>query len=132
MEPETITLREVRFAIKACSDHSELSKKAEVAENVKKAAMMGVFERLLGIKTEQELKDLDADKLAKIARRRLRAGDVVLDGIDEETLFRVIKHSQARRNVAWKDVFVRECGEARAADILENAAEMHSYKFVQP
>jgi hypothetical protein len=48
--------------------------KTDAADRKKKAASMLVFERLLGVMTEDWLRRLFPEKMKRLARRRIRAG----------------------------------------------------------
>lgn len=127
-----VTLKDVTAAAKACREESVARKEAADADAAKKTAYMKVFEALLGVKTEDEVKALSPDKLVRLARRRIKKGDVILDGIDAEVLLeKVIQKSQARRNVSWKDCFVAVLGESKATEIVNATDESYSYKFVE-
>jgi len=127
---DKITLKEVTFAQKACADHSKLSKEATAAEQIKLAAMMGIFERLLGVKSMDEVAALSPKDIAGIAKRRLKRGDVELEGCDLELLLKVIQQSQCKRNVSWKDEFIKALGEKKATEIINATPERYSYKAV--
>lgn len=127
---EKITLKEVTFAQKACADHAKLSKEASAAEEIKLAAMMGIFERLLGVKSMDDVAQLSPKDIAAIAKRRLKRGDVELEGFDLELLLKVIQQSKCQRNVSWKQAFIDALGESEAQKIINATPERYSYKAV--
>lgn len=126
-----ITIKEVKFGIKACADAARRAQEADAADEIKKAAIMGVFERLLGVKTAAEVAAMSPDDIAKVAKARVRRGDVTLEGFELDLLLKVIKQSACRRNVAWKDAFVSMLGESEAAKVMNQAPQSYSYKFVE-
>lgn len=127
---EKITMKEVKFAQKACADASTLAQQARNADEVKAAAMMGIFERLLGVKSMDDVAQLSPADIAAIAKKRLKRGDVELEGCDLELLLKVIKQSQCKRNVSWKDEFIKALGESKATEIINATPERYSYKAV--
>ena len=129
---QVLTKDLVYRAALACSRSSKARKDAEQREEQKTIAIMRVFEPLLDIKSEQELKALSLTEVLKVAKRRIESGKVQLDKITPERLYACIKLSQARRNVAWKDVFLAQLGEARVQEVLSETAESFSYKIVLP
>lgn len=126
---EKLTKKEISFAIKACADATTTRRAAEAADQVKSAAMMGVFERLLGVKTMAEVAAMSLSDIARVAKGRVKRGDVELEGYELEVLLKVIQESQCRRNVSWKDEFVKALGEAEAAKIIAGTPESRSFKF---
>lgn len=125
-----VSLKSVRRAAKACKEATEARKEAEACDAEKRAAMMTVFQSLLGVKSEDEVASLSPDALIKLARKRIRAGLVQLDGIDAEKLLdQVIQKTQSRRSVSWKDAFIAELGASKATELTEAAEESFSYKF---
>lgn len=127
---EKISLAEVKRASRACRVSTEKRREHESAEAEKKVAMMVIFEKLLGIKSEADVAEMSPEAIQKLGRKRIRAGLVELDGIEAEVLLeKVIQKSQSRRNVSWKDVFIGLEGESKATDIIANTPESFSYKF---
>jgi len=126
-----VSLKDVRAAAKACTEASSARKTAESAEAGKKSAMMKIFEPLLGVKTEDEVAALSPEALAKLAKKRIRAGLVEFNGIDAEVLLnQVIQKTQSRRSVSWKDAFIAELGASKATELTEATDESFSYKIV--
>lgn len=125
-----IKVKDVRLAIRACSQASEKAKESAAADEIKKSAMLAVFERLIGVKSEKELAAYSLEEIEKLARRRVKKGEVELEGFTLEELLKVIKLSAARRNVSWKDAFIAELGEGKAQEMIKGTVESHSFKFV--
>jgi len=127
-----IEVSDVRAAIKACSEASEKRKAADAADEARKRAAMKVFEALLEVKSESQLQSYSPDELRRAARRRIQAGKVKLEGIDVDVfLDQVIQKSWSGRSISWKNEFVAELGESKAAEVMQQAAECFSYKFVE-
>ena len=81
--------------------------KTDAADRKKKAASMLVFERLLGVMTEDRFRRLSPEKMKRLARRRIRAALVQLAGISAEDLLGKVsqKSKSERRPSCWKDCF---------------------------
>ena len=132
MDSLSITLPEVKRAAAACDRATEARRAAERSDTDKTIALLKVFEPLLGIKSEAELKALSLDQVRRIARRRIDSGAVKLRGITLECLMGCIELAAARRNVSWREVFLMELGEARVQEVLSKTDETFSYKIVLP
>src|ERR1051326_2935755 len=130
MEKLTIKLSEVRFAVRACETAGAKQREADAADEIKKAAMLTVFEPLLGVKSLAQLQLMSRDEICKLAQRRVKKGEVELEGFELAQLFDVIEQSACRRNVSWKEAFLAELGEARAKELQGQAMPSYSYKFV--
>lgn len=127
-----ITVKELKFAIDACATATKRAQESKGAEEIKKAAMTGIFERALGVKSLDDVTPLSPDEIAKIVRRRFKKGEFQLQGFDDvEVLIAVIQKSQERRNISWKDAFIARCGAAAAAEVEKNTPVSYSYKAVK-
>lgn len=128
----TITLKDVRAACKAQAEATDAGRKKDAADKDKKASSMLIFERLLGVMSEDRLRSISPEKLKRLARRRIRAGLVELEGISPEVLLgKVIQKSKSERRPSWKDCFIEVLGESAATKIQEATPETFSYKFVE-
>jgi hypothetical protein len=128
----TLTLKDVREACVASKKYGAAVAISKAAEEKKKKAAMVVFEALLGVKSEDDVRSLSPDQLKRLARRRIGRGLVVVEGLDVEVLLeKVIQKSKSERRPSWKDCFVAALGESTAAEIQANTAETFSYKFVE-
>lgn len=127
-ETPTITLTDLKFAINACVSATKRRQEAEAAEEIKAAAMSGIFERLLGVKSLEEVAAYSPEDIAALAKRRIKKGEVVLDGFELEKLLQVIQQSQAKRNIKWKEAFIAALGAAKAAEIEAATPKSYSYK----
>ena len=127
-----ITLNLVRKAAQACLRVTEAGRLADQADEQKKIAVMKLFEPLLDIKSEEELKKLSLEEVLRIAKRRIESGKVKLDRITPERLYACIELSQSRRNVSWKEEFLEALGEAKAQEVLSDTPESFSYRIAAP
>jgi hypothetical protein len=131
-EPVTLTLAQVRKACRAHKQYSAADRARKEAEETKKASAMVVFEALLGIKSEDDLRAMSPEQLKRTARRRIRQGLVQLEGMSAEALLdKVIQKSKSERRPSWKDCFIKVLGASAAADIQEATPESFSYKLVE-
>lgn len=127
-----VTLKQIKDACKAQSAAAAAGRAKDTADKDKKAASMLVFEAVLGIKSEERLRSISPEKLKRLARRRIRAGLVQLEGIDAHQLLdKVIQKSKSERRPSWKDCFVQVLGESAATKVQESTPETFSYKFVE-
>lgn len=123
-----IKLSEVKFAIDACATATKRAAEATAADQIKKAAMCGLFERVLGVKSLDDVAHLSPDEIAKMIRRRMKKGELELEGIDVDVLIAVIQKSQERRNISWKEAFIAKCGAAAAAEVENSTPVSYSYR----
>src|SRR5262245_61713184 len=126
MGASVITMAMVREAARACRRASDARKQAEACEADKTITLLTVLEPLLGIASEAELKRLSLSEVLRTAKRRIASGAVKLHNITPERLCNAIELVATRRNVAWKETFISEVGEARAQAVIENTAESYS------
>jgi hypothetical protein len=130
--PRVITLANIKKACKAHKEYSAADRARKKKEEAKKAAAMAVFEALLGIKSEDEVRALSPEQFKRLARRRIRAGLVELQGVDVDVLLeQVIQKSKSERRPSWYDCFVALAGESGATKVREATPESFSYKFVE-
>jgi hypothetical protein len=129
--PRVITLANIKKACKAHKEYSAADRARKKKEEAKKAAAMAVFEALLGVKSEDEVRAMSPGEFKRVARRRIRAGLVELRGVDVDVLLdQVIQKSKSERRPSWKDCFVDVLGESAATQITNATPESFSYKFV--
>jgi hypothetical protein len=127
-----VTLQDVKKACRAQKRYSAADRARNKAEDKKKSSAMKVLEALLGVKTEDEIRALSPDELKRRARARIRAGQVVLKGIDADALLEnIIQKSKSERRPSWKDCFIAVHGESKATEIQEATEETFSYRFVE-
>lgn len=129
--PRVITLKQVKAACKAYKEYSAADRKRKAKEEAKKAAAMAVFEALLGVKSEDEVRAMSPQEMKKTARRRIREGLVHLDGVDATVLLeKVIQKSKSERRPSWYDAFLGLAGETGVNAVREATDETFSYRFV--
>lgn len=129
--PRVITLKDVKAACKAYKEYSKADRARKAKEDAKKAAAMAIFEALLGVKTEDDVRAMSPEELRRTARRRIREGLVQLNGISAEALLeKVIQKSKSERRPSWYDAFVAIAGESGATKVREATEESFSYRFV--
>jgi hypothetical protein len=129
-----ITMKQVKAACKAAKEATAAGRVKDTADKNKKAAYMLVFEALLGVKSEDEVRDLSPEEFNRLARRRIRSGLVQFEpGMisADELLDKVIQKSKSERRPSWKDCFVKVLGESAATKVQEATPETFSYKFVE-
>lgn len=133
VRPSTVTLRDIKQACKAYSSAQATRHAQEAADAAKKAAFMRVFEALLGVKSEDEVRTLSPEALTRLARRRISQGLVKIKGIDPDLLLsKVIQKVRSERRPEWKKCFITRLGESAAVQVQEATEETFSYKFVEP
>jgi hypothetical protein len=126
-----VTLKDIKQACQAQTKAAAAGRAKDSADAKKKAANMRVFEALLGVKTEDEVRALSPKEMKRIVRQRVRAGQVELDGISAATLLdKVIQKSKSERRPSWRDNFVYVHGESKALEIQQATPETFSYRFV--
>ena len=104
--------------------HADATKKASAAEKELKFRRQQLVEKVLGLKTADELKCLAPEKLVKLQDRRRDQGDWKLERGAPEFFF--VKKSEGRYP-AWKQFFVDEMGETAAARIQAETDPSYSY-----
>jgi endonuclease YncB( thermonuclease family) len=132
-KPAILKHREIKQACRAYKKYAKANKAKEAAEASKKTAAMAVFEKLLGVKSEDEVRAMSPEEMKSVARRRIRQGLVTLEpGTISLTdlLEKVIQKSKSERRPSWKDCFIAVHGESKATEIQEATAETFSYRFV--
>lgn len=104
--------------------HADAKKKASAMEADLKFRRQSLAEKVLGINSADELKQLAPEKVLKLQARRLEAGDWKAERGAPEFLFS--KTSQGRYP-SWKDFYVKEFGETAAAQIQAETPITFSY-----
>lgn len=138
MPTTAATAREVSIVSK--DDLAEISKlesdyakaKAKIASVEKdiKLARISLAEKVLGLKSEDDLKELTPAQVDKLFEKRRQAGDWKLERGAPEFAF--VKTSQGRYP-AWAQLFKQEVGDTAAARIIAETPERYSYRVeVQP
>lgn len=101
------------------------AKKAEsFAEKEVKFRRLQLAEKVLGIKTEDELKALTPDQVNKISVKRLEAGDWKLERGGPVFGF---KKTHQGAYPSWLDLYIAQMGETAAARIKAETPIVYSY-----
>jgi len=103
---------------------SEAKKKVSAAEKELAFRRTALAEKVLGVKSADELKKLAPAKVLKLQAQRLEEGDWKLER--GAPLFLFSKTSEGRY-LAWKQLYIDELGETAAAAITADAPTVYSY-----
>jgi hypothetical protein len=104
--------------------YADAKKKVSSAEKELNFRRQQLAEKVLGIKTADELKRMPPEKLLKISAQRLVAGAWKLERGAPDFAF---TNSNAGRYPAWAQLYVDELGETAAARIRANTPTTYSY-----
>lgn len=103
---------------------ADAKKKTADAEREVKFRRLQLAEKVLGVKTEDELKALPPEKIQKLYAKRLTDGDWKLER--GAPVFAFKKTSQGAYP-AWSQLFAAELGETTAARIKAETPTTYSY-----
>lgn len=117
-----VTADEVDAAIAACVDYSTKSKASKIAEEQRNKLLAGLYQKVLGIKSIEEIKTMDGDALSKLVQERAAAG---MFKLDKEFNF---KQTSDRRSPNYQKELIKAIGQAKVIEIQQN--EPHSYSYV--
>lgn len=104
--------------------YADAKKKASAAEKELAFRRQSLAEKVLGVKSSDELKQLSPDQVVKRFSKRLEAGD--WRAKRGAPVFSFSKTSEGRYP-AWKQLYIDELGETAAAAITAEAATTYSY-----
>jgi hypothetical protein len=104
--------------------HADAKRKAAAAEKEVKFRRLQLAEKVLGIKTEDELKALAPEKVQKLVAKRLEAGDWELGRGAPEFTF---KKTSSGSYPAWAKLYAAQLGETAAARISTENPLQYSY-----
>lgn len=104
--------------------YADAKKKASAAEKELGYLRIALAEKVLGVKTVDELKRLSPDQVEKKFRRRLADGDWKAERGAPE--FSFVKTNQGCYP-AWSQLFAEELGESAAQQIRSNTPITYSY-----
>jgi hypothetical protein len=125
LAPAIVTKDELTELADAERAHASAKKKAAAAERDVKIRRLGLAEKVLGIKTEDELKALSPQQLEKKIARRLEVGDWKPDPKAPEFSF---VETRSARYPAWKEIFAQKFGQSEADRISDETPLSHSYR----
>jgi hypothetical protein len=104
--------------------YADAKKKASAAEKELSYRRIALAEKVLGIKTADELKRLSPVQVTRIYAQRLTAGDWKPERGAPAFVF---SKSSEGRYPAWSQLYVEELGETAAAEIRANTPVTYSY-----
>lgn len=104
--------------------YADAKKKATEAEKELKFRRLALAEKVLGIKTEDRLKELSPDQLVRLMTKRLTAGDWKPERSAPDFSFQL---SNQGRYPSWSALYAEELGETAAARIKAETAVTYSY-----
>lgn len=125
-QPKTglITKTEVDAALAATRQYSELGHKFRAAEREMKKQVGGIFERLLGVKSLDEVSSMSPNQIAVAIKERVEAGLVKLEDGNFD-----IKLSKKEQRPSWKDEFIAANGEAAAKGVMTTCPYSFHYRL---
>ena len=94
------------------------------AEKEVKFRRMKLAEKVLGVKTEDELKELTPEQVTKRLNKRLEAGDWKAERGAPEFSFINTSHG---RYPSWAQLYAGKLGETAVKEISANTPETYSY-----
>ena len=104
--------------------YADAKKKVTQAETELKFRRQQLAEKVLGVKSSDELKQLSPKEVEKLFAKRLTAGDWKPERGAPVFVFR--KTSEGRYP-AWSQLFTEKLGETLAAEIRSNTPPTYSY-----
>ena len=104
--------------------YADAKKKATTAEKELQFRRQSLAEKVLGVKSADELKQLPPEKVQKLLSQRLSAGDWKPERGAPE--FSFLKTNQGRYP-SWSQLYVEELGETAAARIRAETPLTYSY-----
>lgn len=108
------------------ADYKTAAKKADKLEKQLEFLQLKLVEKVLGLKSKDELKVLPLEKVQKLFAKRQAEGFWEL--AERAPLF-AFQQTHKGRYPAWKDLFTAEKGEAAAMKIADETPETYSYRI---
>lgn len=102
----------------------EAKKKVSAAEKELVFRRQSLAEKVLGVKSSEELKKITPAKIQKLQAQRLEVGDWKLERGAPEFLF---SKTSEGRYPAWKQLYIGELGETAANAIIADTDVTYSY-----
>jgi hypothetical protein len=125
LETLIVTKDELTELAQAETIYAFLAKKVADAERDVKIRRQQLAEKVLGIKSADELKELAPDKLLKLFEKRWERGDWKAERGAPE--FSFVESSHARYP-SWMNLYIAELGETAAARVRSETPISWSYK----
>jgi hypothetical protein len=131
LAPVVVTTDELTELAQLESDYAKAKKKVSDTEKDLKFQRIRLAEKVLGVKSEEELKKLSPAQVAKLLAKRLGAGDWKPERGAPEFSFVETSHG---RYPAWAQLYKQDVGQTAAARITAETPEIFSYSVsvVQP
>lgn len=104
---------------------ADAKKKSSAAEKELKFRRMALAEKVLGVKSEDELKALPPEKVQKLYAQRLTSGDWKPERGAPVFVF---SKTHEGRYPAWQKLYIQEMGETAAARISAETDPTYSYR----
>lgn len=104
--------------------YADAKKKASAAEKELAFRRLSLAERVLGVKTAEELKKLSPREVEKRHNARLSAGDFKLERGAPDFVF---SKTSEGRYPAWSQIYSAEFGETAAAEVRSKTPVTYSY-----
>ena len=124
-EVAIVTKDELLELAKLETDYAKAKAKVAAVEKDLKFQRIQLAEKVLGVKSENDLKALTPAQVEKLVEKRREAGDWKPERGSPEFAF--VKTSQGRYP-AWAQLFKQEVGETAAARIPAETPEQYSYR----
>jgi len=124
-ETAIVTKAELQELADAERAHESAKKKASAAQSTVELRRMQLAEKVLGIKTSDELKTLSPEQIKKKICKRAEAGE--WKAADNAPEFEFVK-TRSAAYPAWAKLFKQELGEAAAARITNETPISYSYR----
>jgi hypothetical protein len=105
--------------------YADAKKKVSTAEKELEFRRQQLAEKVLGVKSKDELKALSPEQVSKRFAKRFEAGDWKPERGAPEFQF---EKSSSGRYPAWRKLFVEELGETAAARIAAETPLTYSYR----
>jgi hypothetical protein len=106
------------------SDYAKAKKKVSDTEKELKFQRIRLAEKVLGVKSEDELKELSPEQVQKRTVKRLEAGDWKLERGAPIFAF---KKTNEGRYPSWSQLYIEELGEPAAAQVRTETPVSYSY-----
>jgi hypothetical protein len=119
-----VTKDELKEIAELEQDSAKAEKKARDLKKQLEFQRLRLAEKVLGVKSAEELKKLSPKDVEKLYARRLTAGDWKPERSAPAFVF--LKTSEGRYP-AWKQLYVDLAGETAAAEISANTNPIYSY-----
>jgi hypothetical protein len=125
LAPVLVTKDELTEIADAEAKHAKLSTQAAEAEREVKRLRQQLAEKVLGVKTAEDLKSLTPEQMQKLFTRRWEKGEWKAERGAPEFSFVESSHG---RYPSWHQLYIEELGESAAAQVSADTSISWSYK----